>query len=285
MIYLGGLRWKLLTDLPPLEGWEFGLDRAATHIFAVKLEVSRVRVWICDLHTLQEKTLDFESRQIASHRCGWLGHQIVQSMFGTVVMVHWESSKIFWSDWKAEHVKTVSFDTSYGVHFQADTRLLSRGYAPALIRQLGGLWAVHLESQTRRLLRSLSVSTRANMLTHDRRSGIHTVFNVQPYPSSGLVPSGGIPNCRFLYGKPDSQDLGPCIGITRLGGVILRGSGPREFKIAEHGPESTLELEEYALGGAPVPNTEVLFAATSCRGTFVVLRRVASGSCILAEWS
>lgn len=283
MIHPDKLRWKLLTDFPPLPDWEFGLDRAATHIFAVKYEVSRVRVWVCDLRTFQEKTLDFESRQIASHRCGWLGHQTTQSMFGTVVMVHWESSKIFWSNWKSEHVQNVSFErTSCGVQFQADTRLLSRGYAPALIRQLGGLWAVHLESQTPRLLHPLHPPTRANMLTHDRRPGIHTVFIAQPYPSSGLVPSGGIPRCRFLYGKPDSQDLGHCLGLTRFGGMVLRGSGSGVLKVAEHGPESTLELEEYVLG--EFSNTELLFAATGARGTLVTLSRAASGSCVITEW-
>jgi hypothetical protein len=64
--------------------------------------------------------------------------------------------------------------------------------------------------------------------------------------------------------------------------MVLRGSGSGVLKVAEHGPESTLELEEYVLG--EFSNTELLFAATGARGTLVTLSRAASGSCVITEW-
>ena len=293
---------NLIAGLPREEGWEFGLDQAGTHLFGAKFEKTRIHIWMYDILGSREKTLGFDFPQIPDHRIGWFGPQYVQSEFGTVVLANYHHRRLVWSSWDSKMIETITYDEEVGSRFTVDTSLLKRGKAPIRIWDPGG--STYTVDLSRRSIASerkdpnrvpwLHPITR-NRIPQRRPS----LFHSDSRPESSLIPAGGLPcyHVREPWNTaPEGRtELGVCIGLTRLGGVVVKHNPIQRtgyfrqevFSIVENGPVGGT-VHRSAMVAADLDNRvdgQILFAAVDAWGDLCVINRCTSGSCHLREWS
>ena len=282
---------KQLHKLPSdLAGWEFGLDQAGTHLFGWNLGGDEdIELWRLNFLTYGEESFFLSHKDLLEGGV-WLGPRSIQSLFGTLHMVQKAGSDfliISSGDGNLLHKRLVPFS---GAGSRLDRFTVDPRSRSATIWSTNPVIQYFQTGTTSGFFgfpRGRHECPWRGPLTEEKlkRSSGFSFFEIREaaFSDSQLIPAGGRKGVGFvsLEGPGFWAQARPCLGLTRMGGVIFsQASGG--LLLAEYGKSGGLETTE-----VPVPADGILLVMQDAWSRLNVLRpgRTLLAGPLLEEWS
>lgn len=277
-----------------LEGWKFGLDLAATHVFGWSPSADPIPLWMMSFSNHSEG-LSTLSRAELLPGGTWLGPHTVQSLFGRLGLVQSTNSKF-----EAGVFLFVIMEESYvwlqqidGDHKMQGCRIdrftlstCQEDFHPIVLYSPASSMSWSWSPTKRWSSRARKIMWYGPLTQSKRDYSRHAVpsyFEEKNWHGfDHLVSPGGQTGVIFHSYSSWPVELKGCLGLTRFGGVICRSASPAEFLLANYDQEGGLEKTTVVLppGG---PDEEVLLAMEDAWGRLNFITRF-EGSLYLTEW-